>query len=64
MISHRMNCHLIELWLEESRRKPMTPAQMVRFCGRSQARRPSRVDRFVAVLGGALVALGQRIYHG
>ena len=55
MISHRMNCHLIEIWLdetcgkpttplletwlEEPRRKPMTPAKMIRFFGRRKNRR-------------------------
>lgn len=56
-----MNSRLAELWLEEPRRKPMTPAQMVRFYGRTEDHRRSQKGRFTAALGEALIALGQRV---
>jgi hypothetical protein len=42
--------------LEEIRRKPMTPAQMVRFYGGTKDHRPSQKARFMAALGEALRA--------
>ena len=56
-----MNTRLAEFWMEETCRKPMTPAQMVHFYGRTVDHRSSRVDRFMSALGRALVALGQRV---
>jgi hypothetical protein len=52
---------LLETWLEEPRRKPTIPAEIFRFCGRRKNHRPSRKDRVMAALGGALIALGQRV---
>ena len=54
-----MDGRLEEIRLEEARRKPMTPAQMVRFYWGTKVQRPSRKDRFLAVLAEALIALGQ-----
>ena len=56
-----MNTRLAEIWLEETHRKPMTAAQMVHFYGRTVDHRPRRVDRFMAGLGEALIAVGQRV---
>ena len=62
MNSHRMNCHLIEIWLDKPRRSnPVTPAEMFQFYDRTRNHRPSRKDRFMAALGEALIALGQRV---
>ena len=56
-----MNSHLVEVWLKETPRKPMTSTQMIRFYGKTKDHRPSHKDRFMAVLGEALIALGQRV---
>jgi hypothetical protein len=56
-----MDSHLEEIRLEKARRKPMTPAQMVRFYGETKDHRPSQRVRFMVALGEALIALGQRI---
>ena len=56
-----MNSRLAEIWLEEARRKPMTPAEMVCFYGRTKDHRRSQKGRFTAALAEALIALGQRV---
>ena len=56
-----MNSRLAEIWLEETCRKPMTPAELFRFYGKSRVHRPSRKDRLMAALGEALIAVGQRV---
>ena len=56
-----MDSRLEEIRLEEARRKPMTPAQMVRFYWGTEDHQPSQKDRFMAALGEALIALGQRV---
>ena len=56
-----MNSRVAEIWLEEPRRKPTTPAQMVRFYNRTRDRRPNRVDRLMVPLGEVVIALGQRV---
>jgi len=57
----RMNSYRAENWLAGPGRKPMTPAQMVRFYSRTEGHRPGRKDRLSAALGEAFIALGQRI---
>jgi hypothetical protein len=56
-----MDSRLEEIRLEEARRRPMTTAQMVRFYWGVKDHRPSQKDRFIAALGEALIALGQRV---
>ena len=56
-----MYSRLEEIRLEEARRKPMTPVQMVRFYGGTKDHRPSQRVRFMAALGEALIVLGQRV---
>ena len=56
-----MDSRLEEIRLEENRRKPMTAAQMVRFYWGTEEQSSSKKDRFLATLGEALIALGQRL---
>lgn len=56
-----MDSRLEEIRLEEAHRKPMTPAQMIRFYWGTKDHRPSQKDHFMAALGETLIALGQRV---
>jgi hypothetical protein len=54
-----IDSRLEEIRLDEKRRRPMTPAQMVRFYGGIQEQRPHKKGRFLANLSQALMSVGR-----
>lgn len=56
-----LDSRLEEIRLEEKRRRPMTPAEMVRFYWGTEDHPPSRTGRFWATLIKTLTTLSQRL---
>jgi hypothetical protein len=56
-----LDSRLEEIRLKEERRRPMTPAEMVRFYGGAEVRSPSRTERIWATLIKTLTTLSQRL---
>lgn len=54
-----IDSRLEEMLLDEKRRRPMTPAQMVRFYGGIQEQQLRKKSRFWANLGQALMSVGR-----
>jgi len=59
-----IDSRLEEMCLEETRRRPMTPAEMVRFYGGVKDQPSHKKDRFLVNLSQPLMALGRWFKRG